>query len=248
MNRTTKAVGVGFGNTLREVVEHAHALWTQKRPFFLSSKLNWTPKYAEADVGITEYIHGEDGGAGMEAGIGGVVKALWSDFVVEEVRLLDGTIVELPAHSDDPGGDAYPLGRQRGDEARYLRFVLCLLGIDTISGVRKLADFCGAPYTAFRFAGIKDKYGITVQEVSVDTSIVDIDRVLAAGAPSSPLHASMRVGLGPVAGGRLCDGEHLHSGELAGNRFTIAVRNVTAHDRDILRALQGLRHHGSVHS
>ena len=247
MNCTTKAVGVGFGSTLREVVEHAHALWTKKRPFFIKSKLNWTPKYAEADVGITEYIHREEGGAGKDAGIGGVVKALWSDFVVEEVRLLDGTIVELPAHFDSCG-EADPLGRQRCDEARYLRIVLCLLGIDTISGVRKLADFCGAPYTAFRFAGIKDKYGITVQEVSVDTSIVDIDRVLAAGAPSSPLHASMRVGLGPVAGGRLCDGEHLHSGELAGNRFTIAVRNVTAHDRDILRALQGLRHHGSVHS
>jgi tRNA pseudouridine13 synthase len=37
---------------------------------------------------------------------------------------------------------------------------------------------------------------------------------------------------------------HLHSGELAGNRFVLALRNVTASPRAVRRALAALRDRG----
>ncbi len=41
---------------------------------------------------------------------------------------------------EEDGGEG---GRVTG---RYLKFILCLMGVDTVSGLRKLADYCGAPY------------------------------------------------------------------------------------------------------
>ena len=68
--------------TLRDVVSAAQALWRKKLPHVLCSNVNWTPKYAETDVGITEFINND------MAGIGGVIKALWSVHACVRARAL----------------------------------------------------------------------------------------------------------------------------------------------------------------
>jgi hypothetical protein len=228
---------------LDAVVRDVHDLWRKKRPYFLASELEWTPKYAEEDVGITAYMRNNERSADSAKCRGrsphGIIKALWHDFVVEEVRLSDGSLVCLPAGTPTLRPDANT--SRATEERRYVKFVLALLGIDTIAAVRRLADYCRVPYSAFRFAGIKDKYGITIQEVTADTSMVASERLLTATASeSSPLYPQMRIG-----SAEKCS-EHLHSGELQGNRFTITVRNVSMDADDLDAALHSLQHAGFV--
>jgi tRNA pseudouridine13 synthase len=154
------------------------------------------------------------------------------------------------------GEDGEGEGVDEDTRGRYVRFILALLGEDTISAVRKLADACGAPYSAFRFAGIKDKYAITLQEVTVDTQMVDVQQLLRADKGEGITHrATNSQKRGPVynirnhikiVGKESRCAEHLHSGELLGNRFTIVVRNISASDRDVERAVSRLRTDGFV--
>jgi hypothetical protein len=74
---------------------------------------------------VTEYVRPR------RKGTGGVLKAKWSDFRVQEVRLRDGRPVRWVAGS----------ANSTGGEAEYLRFVLAKAGFDTLSAVGKLADF-----------------------------------------------------------------------------------------------------------
>ena len=57
--------------TLQDLVREAQALWQKKLPHVMCANINWTPKYTETDVGITEFTNDD------MAGIGGVIKALW---------------------------------------------------------------------------------------------------------------------------------------------------------------------------
>jgi tRNA(Glu) U13 pseudouridine synthase TruD len=127
---------------------------------------------------VTEYVRPR------RKGTGGVLKAKWSDFRVQEVRARDGRPVRWVAGS----------ANSTGGEAEYLRFVLAKAGFDTLSAVGKLSDFlqvrgraarlargkrsAGAGAGAdlgsgqvdrgrFGFAGIKDKSAVTIQEMTV---------------------------------------------------------------------------------
>jgi hypothetical protein len=111
----------------------AHDMWRKKRNYFMHSKLDWVPKYQESEVGIKRY-------ANKEPGIGGIIKGTWSDFVVHEVRQRDGTVVELSANSD-----SYQLDTNSSRRRLLIRFVLCKMGIDTISAIRSIAEFCRVP-------------------------------------------------------------------------------------------------------
>ena len=111
----------------------AHDMWRAKRNYFMHSKLDWVPKYQESEVGIKRY-------ANKELGIGGIIKGTWSDFVVHEVRQRDGMVVELSANSD-----SYQLNTNSSRRRPIVRFVLCKMGVDTISAIRSIAEFCRVP-------------------------------------------------------------------------------------------------------
>lgn len=155
-DNTLPCTGLQPVPALEAVVKDVHDLWQKKRPYFLASELEWTPKYAEEDVGITAYVRHKGGSPDGCKGRGprpcGIIKALWHDFVVQEVRLSDGSLVGLPLRPD-PITPSPALGAT--EEGRYVKFVLALLGIDTIAAVRRLADYCRAPYSAFRFVARK---------------------------------------------------------------------------------------------
>jgi hypothetical protein len=57
-------------------------------------------------------------------------------------------------------------GKIRGGTHPWIKFVLCKAGVDSITAIRHIASICKVHYTMFRFAGIKDKYALTMQEVT----------------------------------------------------------------------------------
>ena len=228
-------------SALEQVVRDVHEMWLRKRPYFLASELDWKPKYSEADVGVKTFMSdlaGVTEGGNISCQNIGVIKAMWSDFLVQEVRLSDGSIVCLGSDNSSATGMGSGM-RGAGENNRYFKFVLCLLGIDTISGVQKLANYCRCPYSAFRFAGIKDKYAITTQEVTADAQRVSASVLLNATSRSSPLFSQMR-----ITNVSWC-ASHLYSGELLGNRFTVCVRNV-GDLNSTLSSLRSLKLHGFV--
>ena len=118
----------------------AHRLWQTKKRYFLHSTLDWTPKYQESEVGIKRYVNNV-------SGIGGIVKGTWADFVVHEIRQTDGAIVELSKLSSEAEGpNPESLANYSSRGPRMIRFVLCKMGMDTISAVRCIAEFCRCPF------------------------------------------------------------------------------------------------------
>jgi hypothetical protein len=181
-----------------------------------------------------EGARAEDDGRGVAEGGGGGGGGAGGGEKPRKLRKVEATRKTEESGSQEQGegvgedGDGGE-GVGEGARGRYVRFVLALLGEDTISAVRMLADACGAPYSAFRFAGIKDKYAITLQEVTVDTQMVDVQRLLRADKGGGITHSvtnSPKKERGPVYNirnhikivgqGSRC-AEHLHSGQLLGN-------------------------------
>eukprot|EP00961_Rhodomonas_salina_P273420 3694490-Rhodomonas_salina.1 len=172
------------------------------------------PKYTEKEVGIKEFI--------TDGGFAGVVKATWADFIVQEVRLRDGSVVTLPGNPPASAKKKRELNQvytdpgieDKGQEGIFgLRFILCKMGLDTITAIREIATACRAPYTNFRFAGIKDKYGVTTQEVTVHG--VSAERLLRFNSGQSRQSGGkVRVSSGIV-------------GRVSGTPPCVAVRHLT---------------------
>ncbi len=99
---------------------------------------------------------------GMEAyacqslGIGGRIRQLPEDFVVEEV-LVDGTKAEVqPVEMPQPVG-----------EGRYLICVLVKRDWDNFRAVKKVAKRMGISHKRVQIAGIKDAKALTAQHISI---------------------------------------------------------------------------------
>ncbi|CAJ1453717.1 unnamed protein product [Effrenium voratum] len=99
----------------------------------------------EADCGICGFVNPE------LKPIGGALKCFPEDFVVEELPL-----------SEDEGED----------ECSFWRFRLKKRGLDTLEAVDALATFLRVPAQKFGFAGIKDSFAITTQDLTVPKSAV----------------------------------------------------------------------------
>eukprot|EP00960_Hanusia_phi_P034101 750854-Hanusia_phi.AAC.3 len=211
------------------VLSEAHATWNDKIGFAATGKLSWSPKYTEADVGIAEYVKKK------KQGVRGVLKGTWSDFVVQEVRIDDRSIVKLPAddqHKDDATQDENSTAKHK-----WLKFTLCKMGLDTISAIRIIARMTNIPYTSFRFAGIKDKYGITMQEITL------MSRYSKKFEDLMSFEYKVKNGKIWISDIKPCINP-LHSGELYGNRFVIVIRNVTLEHKQMNKAVRRLTKKG----
>ena len=215
--------------TMAYVLREAHATWNDKIGFAATGKLSWSPKYSEEDVGISQYVKKR-----MQ-GIHGVLKGTWSDFVVQEVRIDDQRVVNLPADYQVKAEDLKE-GRAAARQ-KWLKFTLCKMGLDTISAIRIIARMSNIPYTSFRFAGIKDKYGITLQEVTLMSHYSHRFRDLVS---SEYKVKNGKIWISEVEN---CS-RPLHSGELYGNRFVVVLRNVTLDHKTMHRSVRRLRKGG----
>ena len=120
---------------------------------------------------------------------------------------------------------------------RFLAFTLYKENRDTIQAVQELSRLLRVGQNAFGFAGTKDRRGVTTQ------------RVTAFKVPAKKLvEAFARAPFGDqlAVGGLEYVAEPLRLGMLAGNRFTIVLRDVQAPPEQLEAALASLAAKGFV--
>jgi tRNA pseudouridine13 synthase len=149
----------------------------------------------EKTMGIEAY-------ATQSPGIGGKIRQLLDDFVVEEL-LVDGSLAEVtpPTKAWEPAG-----------EGRYLICVLVKRRWDTFLAVRKVAEKLRISQKRIRFAGIKDTKALTAQHVSLQN--VSPNRVSEVKIKDIIVY--------PQRFSR----ERMYSQLIKGNRFHITIRDI----------------------
>ena len=149
----------------------------------------------EKEVGMEVYATQPDG-------IGGKIRQLLDDFVVEEL-LVDGSLAEVTASVT---------GWEPAGEGNYLICVLVKRKWDTFLAVRQVAESLHVSQKRIRFAGIKDTKALTAQHIS-----------LQSVSPSKVLDLQIRdITVYPQRFSR----ERMYSQLIKGNRFHITVRGI----------------------
>jgi len=139
----------------------------------------------------------------------GRIKAKLEDFVVEE----------LPAY--EPSGTG---------EHVFVR--ITKTDLTTLEAVKRVARALACDAREVGFAGMKDRHGVTTQTLSVHAPRGVAPDDLATRARALEIE-------GVVVHSAVCHGNKLKPGHLAGNRFSIMVRDVLAeHLDDVERALR----------
>ena len=149
----------------------------------------------EKELGIETY-------ATQSPGVGGRIRQLLDDFVVEEL-LVDGSLAEvsLPVEAWEPAG-----------EGRYLICVLVKRRWDTFLAVRQVAQRLRISQKRIRFAGIKDTKALTAQHISLQS--VSPNRVSEVKIKDITLYPQR------------FSKERIYSQLIQGNRFHITVRGL----------------------
>lgn len=101
-----------------------------------------------------------------------------------------------------------------GPTKDFLHFTLYKENKDTMDAVNLLTKFLRVPSRVVRFAGTKDRRGVTCQRLSI--SHIGVDR----------LNALNRTLKGMVLGGFKFEDKSLNLGDLQGNEFVIVIRDV----------------------
>lgn len=142
-------------------------------------------------------------------GIGGVIRQMPEDFMVEEV-LVDGSRAELKPK----------LRGQVTGEGRYLICLLVKRDWDTLLAARKIAKQLGISERRVRIAGIKDKKALTAQHISIENiNLRQLRRIRVDDIHVYPLRYSPNMIFPHMS---------------FGNTFHIAVRNIS-HSNAVLQ-------------
>jgi tRNA pseudouridine13 synthase len=149
----------------------------------------------EKELGMETYVT-------QSPGVGGRIRQLLDDFVVEEL-LVDGSLAEVSAPVE-----AWELA----GEGRYLVCVLVKRRWDTFLAVRQVAERLRISQKRIRFAGIKDTKALTAQHISLQN--VSPDRVVGVNIKDMKLYPQR------------FSKERMYSQLIKGNRFHITVRAV----------------------
>jgi len=144
-------------------------------------------------------------------GVGGVLRARWSDFVVEE----------LPFYGPTGSG-------------QHTLFQIEKRGLSTLQAIQWIARELGVPPRVIGSAGLKDADAVARQHLSVEG--VDPARVMAlpfARKPLGPAGEAPRLHILWAERHR----NRLKIGHLRGNRFTVRIREVPPDALDQARAI-----------
>lgn len=120
------------------------------------------------------------------------------------------------------------------DKGEYVHFLVFKENMDTLEACYQIGDCLRIPPSCFSYAGVKDRRAKTTQWFSV--------------RKVEPWKLIKRTrSLRNVRIGNICfKDEPLKLGQLKGNRFRIALRNVTANDGQINRSLETLKNNGYI--
>jgi len=156
----------------------------------------------EKELGMETYVT-------QSLGVGGRIRQLLDDFVVEEL-LVDGSLAEVsvPVEAWEPAG-----------MGRYLICVLVKRRWDTFLAVRKVAERLRISRKRIRFAGIKDTKALTAQHISLQN--VSPNKVLDVRIKDITLYPQR------------FSKERMYSQLIKGNRFHITVRGI-AHPSSVI--------------
>jgi tRNA pseudouridine13 synthase len=149
----------------------------------------------EKELGMETYLT-------QSPGVGGRIRQLLDDFVVEEL-LVDGSLAEVSA----PVEVWEPTGM-----GRYLICVLVKRRWDTFLAVRRVAERLRISRKRIRFAGIKDTKALTAQHISLQN--VSPNRVLDVQIKDITLYPQR------------FSKERMYSQLIKGNRFHITIRGI----------------------
>ncbi len=161
-------------------------------------------------------------------GVGGTIKRLVEDFVVEEV-LVDGSKASVQGQAP-----AKVLGSTKTRQ-RYLLCILVKRNWDTFIAVKNLAKEFGIDQNRIQFAGIKDAKAQTAQYITIEN--VEPQAIANAGIKDLSVQS-----VGYVR-------EPLSLFYLLGNDFTITIRNPIETDaikKQITETIQQLSAVGGV--
>ncbi|MFX0097068.1 MAG: tRNA pseudouridine(13) synthase TruD [Candidatus Hodarchaeota archaeon] len=137
-------------------------------------------------------------------GIGGRIKQLLEDFIVEEITP-EGEI--LYSHLRELAGE-----ENTQSNGPYTWFILEKHGWDTFDALRHLAKALNVDLERFSFAGMKDKRGITVQRASCwKVTPSELGKIVLKDMYLSGFNLSKK---------------SIKLGDLWGNHFTITVRDI----------------------
>ena len=149
----------------------------------------------EKEIGIEAYVT-------SSLGIGGKIRNLLDDFVVEEL-LIDGSLAEVSPQIND---------WELTGAGNYLICVMVKRRWDTFLAVREVAKRLRISQKRIRFAGIKDTKALTAQHISLQNV-----------APNKVLNLEIKdIKLYPKRFSR----ERMYSQLIKGNRFHITIRNI----------------------
>jgi tRNA pseudouridine13 synthase len=139
--------------------------------------------------------------ASSTPGIGGKIRSILEDFVVEEV-LVDGSKASVNLRGDE---------HQVSGWGRHLICILIKRGWDTLVVVEKVAEQIGVSPEMISIAGIKDAQAVTAQHISIGAVSPDRVRVNLRGVCLIPTRYSR---------------EKISTKILLGNQFNIVVRSI----------------------
>ena len=118
---------------------------------------------------------------------------------------------------------------------KYVRFTLFKENRDTMGAVSELCRLTQLQPRRFSYAGTKDRRACTAQHMTV-----------TRGDARHLLHVNKRVRFGMALGNfKYCE-EELRLGDLYGNRFELALRDVDADDATLRAACESLRARGFI--
>ena len=153
-------------------------------------------------VPVLEKTLGMKSYATQSPGIGGRIRQLIEDFVVEEL-LVDGSKAEISLSQTQ---ELYGKGR-------YLICVLVKRDWDTLLAVRKIARRLGMSHKRIRIAGMKDTKAVTAQHISIQgVEPTRVSQVNIKDITLRPLHLSDR---------------RIFSQRLLGNQFQVVIRGIS---------------------
>ncbi|BHF59216.1 multisubstrate pseudouridine synthase 7 [Sparganum proliferum] len=172
---------------------------------------------SECEVGISSYVSVE------QRGFSGSLKGRWEDFVVHEIE---------NAHQICKLTSIVPIDCQNGNALEPPEDMILPIEIDEV--LKEIDRETIINSNTFSYAGTKDKRAITTQRVSVKNI-------------SSKRLASLNPRLNGIKVGNFAYLPYsIALGDLYGNRFSVAIRDVVADDGVIHRAIMEWQKRGFI--
>ena len=199
--------GTGHGETLglaSQLEERVVQDFVRRKKDILNVNPSVTGKYSDEELHMKEFIRP------FRRGVGGLFKSRWTDFRVTERRMNDDSLAVLSNISAPP----------EGPRKAFIGFVLFKIGRDTLELIQQMAAVLNVPTSAFSFAGLKDRSGVTQQEMAVDAAHVSPRQLLGLNNGRALPRA--------LVGNLRWRERPMHPGEHAGNVFSILLRHVEA--------------------